>query len=228
MAGRRLFRALIMGAPGSGKGTISERIVSDFGLKHLSSGDLLRSQILQKTDVGLQAQKYIDEGALVPDETMVALISAELKKLAEHSWLLDGFPRTRHQAEALHKVQPLDTVISLNVPFQVIIDRIKDRWVHLPSGRIYNTLFNPPKNPVSGARLADNDDYSPMTSRESAWSSGPTTRRTRSGSVLEVYQASAGPVIEFYRELGVLEEFSGSETNKIWPHVRRMLQQRIQ
>ncbi|XP_043228529.1 GTP:AMP phosphotransferase AK3, mitochondrial-like [Amphibalanus amphitrite] len=216
MAGRRLFRALIMGAPGSGKGTISERIVSDFGLKHLSSGDLLRSQILQKTDVGLQAQKYIDEGALVPDETMVALISAELKKLAEHSWLLDGFPRTRHQAEALHKVQPLDTVISLNVPFQVIIDRIKDRWVHLPSGRIYNTLFNPPKNPftddVTGERLVQRADDAPDAVRKR----------------LEVYQASAGPVIEFYRELGVLEEFSGSETNKIWPHVRRMLQQRIQ
>ena len=86
--------------------------------------------------------------ALPPPTCTVVCISS----LHTHHLPPAGFPRTRHQAGALHKVQPLDTVISLNVPFQVIIDRIKDRWVHLPSGRIYNTLFNPPKNPVSVLR----------------------------------------------------------------------------
>jgi len=215
MASRGVFRALIMGAPGSGKGTISERIVRDFGLKHLSSGDLLRSQILDKTEVGLQAQKFIEEGELVPDVTMVSLISAELNKMTASSWLLDGFPRTRTQAEALHKVQPLDTVISLEVPFQVIIDRIKDRWVHMPSGRIYNTLFSPPKQPftddVTGERLVQRPDDAPDAVRKR----------------LEVYQASAGPVIEFYRQQGLLQAYAGTETNKIWPHVRRGLEAQL-
>merc|ERR1712142_186557 len=86
---------LIIGAPGSGKGTISNWIVRDFGLLHVSSGDLLRAQMRDGTELGLAAKSYIDKGDLVPDSVMVGLISSELKKLGEKPWLLDGFPRTR-------------------------------------------------------------------------------------------------------------------------------------
>ncbi|XP_050732735.1 GTP:AMP phosphotransferase AK3, mitochondrial-like isoform X2 [Eriocheir sinensis] len=99
----KLFKMVILGAPGSGKGTISSRILRDFGLKHLSSGDVLRSQVLKKTDLGQAAEKYMKSGKLVPDEMMVKLITSELAGIKTSSWLLDGFPRTRAQAEALNQ-----------------------------------------------------------------------------------------------------------------------------
>merc|ERR1711973_635871 len=92
-----VIRAIILGAPASGKGTISSRIVRDFKMKHLSGGDLLRSQIKAKTHLGLQAKQYVDAGNLVPDDVISTLIVHELKLMKEDSWLLDGFPRTLNQ-----------------------------------------------------------------------------------------------------------------------------------
>ena len=82
---------------------------------------------------------------MVPDKVMVGLISSELKKLGENAWLLDGFPRTVAQAEALQKETPVNVVVNLCVPFETIIERVKDRWIHPASGRVYNLVFNPPK-----------------------------------------------------------------------------------
>lgn len=183
----KIVKAIIIGAPGSGKGTISSRIVKDFGMKHLSSGDMLRGQILQKTEAGLNAKKYTDKGDLVPDEIMVKLILNEIHSLGNVSWLLDGFPRTVAQAIDLHKSEPVNMVISLNVPFEVIIDRIKGRWTHLPSGRVYNTEFNPPKTPgiddVTGEPLVQRDDDKPETVRQR----------------LETYNRQTKPVLEYYK-----------------------------
>ena len=117
--------ALIIGAPGSGKGTISNWIVRDFGLKHVSSGDLLRDHMNRGTPLGLEAKKFISKGDLVPDETMVGLISTALKEMKGQPWLLDGFPRTQPQAAALQSETPVNVVINLDVPFETIIDRIK-------------------------------------------------------------------------------------------------------
>lgn len=122
--------ALIVGAPGSGKGTISNWIVRDFGLKHVSSGDLLRQHMKDGTPLGKEAKQFIDKGALVPDETMVNLISGELKNMGNVSWLLDGFPRTSAQAEALQKQTPVNVVINLDVPFETIIDRVKGKFIN--------------------------------------------------------------------------------------------------
>ena len=137
--------ALIIGAPGSGKGTISNWIVRDFGLVHVSSGDLLRAHLRDGTPLGLEAKSYITAGDLVPDKVMVGLVSSELKQLGSQAWLLDGFPRTQPQAEALQAETPVNVVVNLCVPFETIIDRIKDRWIHPGSGRVYNLVFNPPK-----------------------------------------------------------------------------------
>lgn len=203
--------ALIVGAPGSGKGTISNWIVRDFGLKHVSSGDLLRQHMKNGTQLGKEAKNFIDKGALVPDETMVNLISSELIKLANEPWLLDGFPRTKAQAEALQKQAPVNVVINLDVPFETIIERVKDRWVHPGSGRIYNLAFQPPKVPgkddVTGEDLIQREDDKPES----------VLNR------LEIFSAQTKPVLEFYRSMGICKDFQGTESKKIWPHVEAHL-----
>lgn len=210
-----VFRAVIMGAPGSGKGTVSSRIAQSFGLKHLSSGDMLRANIEAKTDLGLLMKSCIDQGQLVPDDVISRLILSSLRGLEKTSWLLDGFPRTVAQAEALDCVYDVDSVINLDVPFQTIRERLTSRWVHLPSGRVYNIDFNPPKKPglddVTGEPLVQRDDDSPET----------VSRR------LKDYERQTQPVLEYYRSKGVLETFSGTETNKIWPHVHIFLTRKI-
>ncbi|KAF2364287.1 Adenylate kinase 3/4 mitochondrial [Trinorchestia longiramus] len=200
----------LIGAPGSGKGTISSRIVRDFGLKHLSVGDLLRNQVMKKTELGVKAQEYMSSGSLVPDNIVVGLVSGELKLLSgvETGWLLDGFPRTKPQAEALQLEHQLDTVVSLEVPHDVIIDRIKGRWVHIPSGRVYNTDFNPPKKPgiddVTGEQLSQRQDDQPEAVQQR----------------LQTYDKNTEPLIQYYKKLGILKQFHGTESNKIWPFVK--------
>ncbi|XP_059401598.1 GTP:AMP phosphotransferase AK3, mitochondrial-like [Carassius carassius] len=210
-----VFRAVITGAPGSGKGTMSSRIVQSFGLKHLSSGDMLRAIVEAKTDLGVLMKSCIDQGQLVPDDVISRLVLSSLRDLEQSSWLLDGFPRTVAQAEALDSMYDVDSVINLDVPFQTIQERLTSRWVHLPSGRVYNIGFNPPKKPglddVTGEPLVQRDDDGPIT----------VSRR------LKDYERQTQPVLEYYRSKGVLETFSGTETNKIWPHVHAFLTRKI-
>jgi len=211
LSGGRKTCALIIGAPGSGKGTISNWIVRDFGLTHVSSGDLLRANLRDGTPLGLEAKQHMDKGDLVPDNVMVGLVAGELKKLEKEPWLLDGFPRTQPQAEALQKETPVNVVVNLDVPFETIIDRIKDRWIHPGSGRVYNLIFNPPK--VAGL---DDETGEPLVQRDD---DKPESVRNR----LEVFKASTAPVLDFYRSQGILADFQGTESKKIWPHVEKYL-----
>ncbi|KAM9455314.1 GTP:AMP phosphotransferase AK3, mitochondrial [Clarias gariepinus] len=212
---RKLFRAVIMGPPGSGKGTVSSRITGSFGLQHLSSGDMLRANIEAKSELGLLLKSCIDQGQLVPDDVISRLMLASLREMEQSSWLLDGFPRTVSQAESLDSAFTVDTVINLDVPFQTIKERLTSRWVHLSSGRVYNTDFNPPRVPgfddVTGEPLTQRDDDKPET----------VTRR------LKAYENQTQPVLEYYRSKGILATFTGTETNKIWPHVHAFLARRI-
>lgn len=187
-ASGRLLRAVIMGAPGSGKGTVSSRITKHFELKHLSSGDLLRQNMLQGTEIGVLAKTFIDQGKLIPDDVMTRLALHELKTLTQCSWLLDGFPRTLPQAEALDKVYQIDTVINLNVPFEVIKQRLTARWIHPASGRVYNIEFNPPKtvgiDDLTGEPLIQREDDKPET----------VIKR------LKAYEAQTEPVLQYYQK----------------------------
>ncbi|XP_042238864.1 GTP:AMP phosphotransferase AK3, mitochondrial-like isoform X3 [Homarus americanus] len=170
----KLFRMVILGAPGSGKGTISSRIVRDFGLKHLSSGDLLRAQVINKTELGIAAQKYMKAGKLVPDDVMVNLIASELAGLKTSPWLLDGFPRTRPQAEAVHQ---------------------HEKGV----------------DDVTGEQLVQREDDKPESVKQR----------------LDQYAVNTGPLKGFYRDLGILQEFHGTESNEIWPRVHNYLKSHL-
>ncbi|KAI7691022.1 GTP:AMP phosphotransferase AK3 [Sarcoptes scabiei] len=166
-----LLRSIILGAPGSGKGTISNRLVRDFKLAYFAVGDCLREHIKSSTPLGIEAQKFIEKGKLVPDSIINNLVFQELKgRFDRKAWLLDGYPRTKDQAEMLLKqskdLKP-NVVINLVVPDDEIIERIKHRWVHLSSGRIYHSIYNPPKKPgfddVTGEPLSQREDDKPET-----------------------------------------------------------------
>ncbi|XP_057299101.1 GTP:AMP phosphotransferase AK3, mitochondrial-like [Hydractinia symbiolongicarpus] len=211
MSGGRILRSLILGAPGSGKGTISSRLVRDFKLKHLASGDILRNQIAEKTEVGVEAEQYLQKGQLVPDPLIVALISSELTSVKQN-WLLDGFPRTVSQAESLSQTQEINLVLNLDVPFDTIRERLENRWIHASSGRVYHTIWNPPKNAgkddETGEALIQRNDDKPET----------VTRR------LKLYNEMTLPLLDYYRKLGVLQSFHGTESDVIYPQIKDFLE----
>jgi len=206
-------RLVILGAPGSGKGTIASRIVKSYGMPHIVVGDLLRQHIQRKSEESKTIKEHIDKGILLPDELVLKFLIDELEKNREKGFLLDGYPRTLNQTEMLHRQMKVDHVIALNVPADEIINRLKDRWVHLPSGRVYNLLWSPPK--VSGK---DDETGEPLSQRED---DKPEVIRHR----LETFDKNTNPIKEFYKQLNVLQEFHGRESDKIWPEVKKYLDQ---
>ncbi|CAH8433375.1 unnamed protein product [Dicrocoelium dendriticum] len=206
-------KAIILGPPGSGKGTISNRIKKDFPLNYLSSGDILRSHVANKTKIGIAASEYMSKGLLVPDEIVTKMMLGECSNFSGSSLLLDGFPRTIEQAKSLDKEVNITCVLNLDVPFDEIINRVKCRWIHQPSGRIYNTEFNPPKVPgiddVTGEPLIQRDDDK------------PEAVRTR----LEAYGRAMQPLFDYYRSRNLLHNFRGRYSNELWPLVHKAFSQ---
>lgn len=206
----KAFRAIMIGAPASGKGTISAWIVRDFKVAHISSGDILRQHIKENTPIGAQVQKYMNEGQLVPDEIVMKCILDTTHDSGDR-WLLDGFPRSINQAEKICENHKLDAVMHLNVPFDVIIDRVSNRWIHAPSGRVYNIGFNDPKVPfkddLTGEDLIQRPDDKPEVVRQR----------------LKIYDDITKPVLAYYRNKGLLAEFSGTTSKAIWPSLKEYL-----
>lgn len=167
------------------------------------------------TEVGEMAKQYIERSLLVPDHVITRLMMSELENRRGQHWLLDGFPRTLGQAEALDKICEVDLVISLNIPFETLKDRLSRRWIHPPSGRVYNLDFNPPHvhgiDDVTGEPLVQQEDDKPEAV----------------AARLRQYKDVAKPVIELYKSRGVLHQFSGTETNKIWPYVYTLFSNKI-
>jgi len=211
MASQIVRRLVILGAPGSGKGTIAKRIVKTYGMAHIVVGDLLRQSIQQKSESSRTIKEHIDKGLLLPDDLVLKFVVTELKNLGDKGFLLDGYPRTLKQAEMLHRKMQMDHVVALNVPNDEIVNRLKDRWVHQPSGRVYNLLWSPPK--VAGK---DDETGEPLSQRED---DKPEVIRNR----LETYDKNTQPIMDFYKKLKILEEFHGRESDKIWPEVKKYL-----
>ena len=170
----RAVTSLITGPPGGGKGTLSKKIVADFDVAHISTGDVLRAHVREGTELGKSAEAYMNKGDLVPDGLIIDLVLHELKEnAAAHAHahvLLDGFPRTAAQAHELAARDiGVDLVLDLCVPAEDIVTRISNRWTHAASGRVYSYDFNPPKveglDDETGEPLIQRDDDKPDTVR---------------------------------------------------------------
>ncbi|KAF1586005.1 Adenylate kinase 4, mitochondrial, partial [Eudyptes moseleyi] len=214
----KLLRAVVLGPPGSGKGTVCERIARSFGLQHLSSGQFLRESLRggggecpRGRPVG-GAAGTVGEGSPAPGIFDGAAMGMGTPPPPGYA---TGFPRTLGQAEALDRICKLDLVISLNIPFETLKDRLSARWVHPASGRVYNMDFNPPH--VQGV---DDLTGEPLVQREDDKPEAVAAR-------LRKYKDAAKPVIELYKSRGILHSFSGTETNKIWPYVYTLLSSKI-
>ncbi|CAG8515327.1 8974_t:CDS:2 [Acaulospora morrowiae] len=218
--GNMVMRILLLGSPGSGKGTQSSRLQKNFNVAAISSGDLLRRNIANGTEIGKFAAKEIERGAYVSDNIMIELITNELRTIKRKNWLLDGFPRTINQAIALDDNlsltgQPLNLVINLQVPEEVILQRIMDRWVHVPSGRVYNLSYNPPKRPglddVTGEKLSKRTD------------DNAEIFKIR----LQKHRELTEPLLEYYSKRNMLVTFTGSTSDEIYPKIEGELLRRF-
>ncbi|KAK1690148.1 adenylate kinase [Colletotrichum godetiae] len=254
---RKAARVILVGAPGVGKGTQSERLLQRFPqIQSISTGDLLRNNVKHRTPLGIKVEKTMKSGGLVADDLIMRLISNEMYKngwllnsrrrpqvmtlsssaatvdsfyeeqlddfvtatgaLDSHgppeasedpdaSFILDGFPRTATQAAVCDKLIPINLVVSLKTPFNVIMERISGRWVHEPSGRVYNTSFNAPmipgKDDVTGEPLTQRPDDTEAVYKE----------RFRK------FQETSEPLLEHYNKKGVLWEVEGMSSDEISP-----------
>lgn len=139
------MRVILLGCPGAGKGTQAKRMAKQFGIPAISTGDIFRSAIAEQTALGKQVQALVAAGQLVSDEIVIQLVKKRLQQAdCQAGYLLDGFPRTQEQAEALGEV---DYIIDIDVPQSVVIERLSGRRIHPASGRTYHVIYQPPKHP---------------------------------------------------------------------------------
>ncbi|EEH34537.2 adenylate kinase [Paracoccidioides lutzii Pb01] len=252
---KKAARIILIGAPGVGKGTQTERLIKRYPqLASISSGDLLRQNVRSKTPLGLKAESTILAGDLVPDNIILELISSELSSKGwlsalpttsttstsatplaaaaaaatttpttpatpilnpSASFILDGFPRTATQATSLDRLIPINLVVHLLTPPAVIISRIASRWVHAPSGRVYNTNFNAPK-------VAGKDDITgdPLVQRED---DSVETWRQR----LRKFEETSKSLLEHYEKRGCLWRVEGDSSDEISPKLFEEIERRF-
>jgi len=196
---------VLLGPPGAGKGTQAEILAEKTGLAHVSSGDLFRENLKQRTELGKIARAYMDKGELVPDDITIRMIQERLSKPdCARGAVLDGFPRTPAQAEALETMLAVfggrvDVVPHITAPGAELVQRISGRWTCAAEGHIYHEKFNPPKQPgicdIDGSALYQRDDDRADT----------VARR------IQVYSEQTAPLVKHYREMGRLVEIDGAQ-----------------
>ena len=199
------MKIIMLGAPGAGKGTQAKKIAAKYAIPHISTGDIFRANIKNNTELGQKAKTYMDKGELVPDELVVDLIMDRFKEAdCANGYVLDGFPRTIPQAEALEAAlnaieQKLDYAIYIDVPDENIINRMSGRRACVGCGASYHVVFNPTKVEgicdACGEKLILRDDDKPETVKNR----------------LSVYHEQTQPLIEYYSGKGVLKEVDGTQ-----------------
>ena len=192
---------LIMGLPGAGKGTQAAKIVEEFGVAHISTGDMFRAAMANQTEMGTLAKSFIDKGELVPDKVTNGIVKERLAQddIKEKGFLLDGFPRTIEQAHALDQILvdlglELDGVINIEVDPSCLLERLSGRIIHRETGETYHKVFNPP------ADYKEEDYYQREDDK-------PETVKRR----LDVNIAQGEPIIAHYRELGLVSDIQGNQ-----------------
>ncbi|MGN0355894.1 MAG: adenylate kinase [Muricoprocola sp.] len=198
------MKIIMLGAPGAGKGTQAKKIAEKYNIPHISTGDIFRANIKEGTELGKKAKTYMDQGLLVPDELVVDLVVDRLQKDdCKKGYILDGFPRTIPQAEsltaALDKIhEKMDFAIDVEVPDENIVTRMGGRRACVGCGATYHVVFNPTKKEgicdVCGEALILRDDDKPETVQKR----------------LDVYHAQTQPLIDYYKNAGILKEVDGT------------------
>ncbi len=196
---------MVFGAPGAGKGTQAKFLVEKYGIPQISTGDMLRAAIVEKTAMGMEAKRYMDAGELVPDSTIIGIIEERLaKEDCQKGFILDGFPRTLAQAEALDELlekqgKKIDKVLSFEVPDELIIKRIAGRRVCPKCGASYHVEFNSPKAEgicdACGSELIIRKDDNKETVKNR----------------LSNYHSQTAPLVDFYKNKGVFAQIDGSQ-----------------
>ena len=194
------MKIIFLGAPGAGKGTQAEKISAELGIPTISTGAIIRSAVKSETAMGLKAKKFIEQGALVPDDVVIGIIKERLAESdCDKGYILDGFPRTVPQADALDKMGvTIDKVVSLEVTDEAIVERMSGRRVCQSCGKTYHTRYNP------SPRGEECECGEPLSIRSD---DAPEVVRSR----LEVYHSLTEPLKDFYRQKGNYVEVIGAE-----------------
>ena len=190
------MNVILLGAPGAGKGTQAVRLAEKYNIPHISTGDIFRSNIKGQTPIGIVAKSYIDKGQLVPDEVTIQIVKERLEKEdCQNGYLLDGFPRTVFQAEALDTFSKVEAVVNVDVPLNKLLKRITGRRVCAKCGESYHVDYLNGKTDCAkcGAELIQRADDNEITV----------------ASRLEVYEKQTAPLIEYYAQKGVLLTVDG-------------------
>ena len=183
------MKLVFLGPPGAGKGTQADKVCAEVKIPHISTGDLLRTAIRQETPIGISAKSFIDKGQLVPDSVVIEMVKERLSEDdCKEGFLLDGFPRTIDQAEALGKITELDAVIDIEVPDEHLVRRLSGRRVCKCSGTYHVSTLNGEDCPKCGTKLTQRADDAPETVL----------------SRLDVYHKQTAPLIEYYKNKGLL------------------------
>ena len=213
------MRIILMGPPGAGKGTQAALLVDHYKIPHISTGDMFREAIKQGTPLGLKAKEYMDAGALVPDEVTIGIVADRLAQPdCANGFLLDGFPRTAAQADALAKILSdlnisLDGVVNIEVPEEVLLERLTGRRVCKQCAATFHTVFNPPKvegicDKCGGELFQRSDDTI-------------ETAQNR----LRVYNEQTEPLIAYYSRQGLLKRIEGDgEINQVFRNIVKVLE----